>query len=309
MQTNEAVIGHGPSHSLSYFFSISYCLSLSIGFVASLYLFVPKNVRRLHRDNERHVKWRMASSLIFTIGSMVSCEILIMNTKVWNRECRLDSVDFTPLWHTMILYIGPIVNSICRYQFISKQNNGSFSQRKFSISFNQLDRWLACRNFLVAPLTEELIYRGCIVKALLRTKFSRNAVVWLSPLFFGSSHIHHVYRLVTHEKYPVALAWKIAAFQLIYTTLFGAYASFCYIRTGSLTGVVLSHSFCNFMGLPSISHMNKNVETYRFRNIINVAYLIGILLFVLTFDAKWKLFISRDVLLDFINNYQYEYNI
>ena len=108
--------------------------------------------------------------------------------------------------------------------------------------------------------------------------------------------------LVSHEKYPVTLAWKIAAFQFIYTTLFGAYASYSYIHTGSLTGVVLSHAFCNFMGLPSTSHMNKNGETYRFRNIINVAYLIGILLFVLTFDAKWKLFISRDVLLDLIKN-------
>ena len=104
MQTNEAVIDYGTNHSLSYMFSFSYCLTLTIGFVVSLYLLVPKSVRRLHRDNEHHVKWRMASSVIFTIGSMVSCEILIMNTKVWKVGFRLDGVDLTPLWHTMILY-------------------------------------------------------------------------------------------------------------------------------------------------------------------------------------------------------------
>lgn len=39
-------------------------------------------------------------------------------------------------------------------------------------------------------------------------------------------------------------------FQLTYTTLFGAYATFLYLRTGSLLAVVLVHAFCNWMGLP-----------------------------------------------------------
>jgi prenyl protein peptidase len=41
-----------------------------------------------------------------------------------------------------------------------------------------------------------------------------------------------------------------SVFQLAYTTLFGAYATFLYLRTGSLLAVVLVHAFCNWMGLP-----------------------------------------------------------
>ena len=41
-------------------------------------------------------------------------------------------------------------------------------------------------------------------------------------------------------------------FQFTYTTLFGWYAAFLYLRTGSLPGVILAHSFCNWMGLPRL---------------------------------------------------------
>jgi prenyl protein peptidase len=38
----------------------------------------------------------------------------------------------------------------------------------------------------------------------------------------------------------------------MYTTIFGAYATFLYIRTGSLFTVILVHAFCNWSGLPRI---------------------------------------------------------
>jgi prenyl protein peptidase len=38
--------------------------------------------------------------------------------------------------------------------------------------------------------------------------------------------------------------------QFTYTTLFGGYVTFIYLRTGSLLAVVLVHVFCNWMGFP-----------------------------------------------------------
>ena len=38
--------------------------------------------------------------------------------------------------------------------------------------------------------------------------------------------------------------------QFTYTTLFGGYATFVYLRTGSLLSVILVHTFCNWMGFP-----------------------------------------------------------
>lgn len=39
-------------------------------------------------------------------------------------------------------------------------------------------------------------------------------------------------------------------FQFGYTSVFGFYAAFLYLRTGSLPAAILAHSFCNWMGLP-----------------------------------------------------------
>ena len=45
----------------------------------------------------------------------------------------------------------------------------------------------------------------------------------------------------------------VTVVQLTYTTLFGAYVSYCFVGVGSLWGIVLVHSFCNVMGLPNVS--------------------------------------------------------
>ena len=46
---------------------------------------------------------------------------------------------------------------------------------------------------------------------------------------------------------------NFSVFQFAYTTLFGAYCSFLFIRTGSLFPPLVAHSFCNVMGLPQIT--------------------------------------------------------
>jgi prenyl protein peptidase len=38
--------------------------------------------------------------------------------------------------------------------------------------------------------------------------------------------------------------------QFTYTTLFGGYATFLFLRTGSLLNVILVHAFCNWIGFP-----------------------------------------------------------
>lgn len=38
-------------------------------------------------------------------------------------------------------------------------------------------------------------------------------------------------------------------FQLTYTTLFGWFATYNYLRTGSVIPALTSHAYCNFMGI------------------------------------------------------------
>lgn len=75
----------------------------------------------------------------------------------------------------------------------------------------------------------------------------------MTPLIFGLAHIHHFYAYtVSHPDGPWLPGLVQTLFQLSYTTLFGAYATFTYLRTGSLLAVVLIHAFCNWQGLPRI---------------------------------------------------------
>ena len=72
-------------------------------------------------------------------------------------------------------------------------------------------------------------------------------------------------------------------FQFTYTTLFGAYASHIFLRTGSLSGVILAHCTCNYMGLPDPSFVRyRGIDRW----IVGVAYLIGIWMFIKAFDSS-----------------------
>lgn len=86
---------------------------------------------------------------------------------------------------------------------------------------------------------------------LARTSLAKT--IFLSPLVFGLAHAHHLYEFrVTHPRVPLAAAVLRSAFQLGYTTLFGAYATFVFLRTGSLLAAVAVHVLCNCMGLPRV---------------------------------------------------------
>lgn len=75
----------------------------------------------------------------------------------------------------------------------------------------------------------------------------------MSPLIFGLAHLHHFYEFrVTHPRTPLHIAIARSILQLSYTSLFGAYATFLFLRTGSLLAVILVHAFCNCMGLPRL---------------------------------------------------------
>lgn len=108
------------------------------------------------------------------------------------------------------------------------------------------------RNLVVAPFTEEWVFRACVCALLLQGGFSHAAVVLLSPLLFGVAHLHHLYRLVRVERMPLARAAVQCIFQFAYTTLFGMFAGFVMLRTGSVGASVAAHSLCNFFGFPDV---------------------------------------------------------
>lgn len=103
------------------------------------------------------------------------------------------------------------------------------------------------------PITEECLFRSAAVPLLLLAGHSMMSTVFLSPLVFGLAHLHHFYEFrVNHPRVPVTAAIARSVVQFSYTYLFGIYATFIFLRTGSLPAVTIVHAFCNSMGLPRV---------------------------------------------------------
>ncbi|KAI9741819.1 MAG: hypothetical protein M1834_000205 [Cirrosporium novae-zelandiae] len=116
-----------------------------------------------------------------------------------------------------------------------------------------LRSWMGWRNFVAGPITEELVFRSTLISLHLLAKVSPAHIVLYTPLYFGIAHIHHFYEFtLTHPHTPLLPALLRSLFQFSYTTIFGWYASFIYLRTGSLYACIVAHSFCNWCGFPRL---------------------------------------------------------
>ncbi|PYH49668.1 CAAX prenyl protease RCE1 [Aspergillus saccharolyticus JOP 1030-1] len=116
-----------------------------------------------------------------------------------------------------------------------------------------LRSWIGWRNYVAGPITEEIMFRSAIVPLHLLAKVSPVRIVFVAPLYFGIAHVHHFYEFrLTHPDTSVIAALLRSIFQFGYTTIFGWYATFLYLRTGSLPAVILVHTFCNWCGLPRL---------------------------------------------------------
>ncbi|WVF66265.1 hypothetical protein IAT40_001005 [Kwoniella sp. CBS 6097] len=108
------------------------------------------------------------------------------------------------------------------------------------------------RNFVVGPVTEELVFRSTIISVSILGGLSFKSLVFGTPLWFGIAHAHHaleVYKKNGSTSSAAIQAIQGCLFQLSYTTLFGWFASYLYLRTGSVIPPLLSHVFCNIMGI------------------------------------------------------------
>ena len=88
----------------------------------------------------------------------------------------------------------------------------------------------------------------------------------------------------------------IALFKLAYTEVFGIYAGFVYIGTGSLWPSIVLHTYCNFLGFPAFQNLVDPRQRLSDRIIAGSLYLIGTILMFYTFswftegDPWWQEF-------------------
>jgi len=245
------------------------CLILAVSYVAAIYIF---DKRIYDRNHPESIKQRiksvtliclLAPVFVYYCGSTSFTSRYDVITWLGLHTNHIINAIFFPLLLTAILFLGPIVMRLCE--------NGIDELQISILSFNDL-RW--CRDYVVAPLTEEFIFRACMLP-IMTSAFGLTPSIFLTPLFFGVAHVHHA---VEHIKNGNALMDVVfsTVFQLSYTTLFGAYCCFIFLRTGHFIAPVLCHSFCNMMGFPDF----PGISTSRSPNLITISFCFGLLLFL-----------------------------
>ena len=175
-----------------------------------------------------------------------------------------------PLALTMLLFLGPLV-----MEWLDSDRSTTVLSR---IATSQVaaqwrdprGRLLLVRNLLVGPLAEEWVFRACMCPLLFGAGLSDVANVFTSAFIFGAAHIHH--------RFDSDVNWLAVAVQFTYTSLFGAYSSYLFLRTGLLVGPLAAHVFCNFMGLPDFGGVPTHPNARR----VGAAFVLGLGGFIAT---------------------------
>ncbi|AQK85337.1 CAAX prenyl protease 2 [Zea mays] len=211
------------------------CAAMAVFYVAVLYAptvilrFPPPTSLRtfLHR--------RFACAAVASAASVLATASLL---RVWSlsdfadmfavfgiRKDHLIQAVAIPLLLTSLVYAGSFVARV--WLLVSSWGGGD----EVEIGCAQrLAQWIQAavadvmvwRNYVVAPFTEELVFRACMIPLLLCGGFKMSTIIFLSPIFFS------------------------LGVQLGYTVIFGWYATFLLIRTGAALVAFLAGSIAFF---------------------------------------------------------------
>ncbi|XP_075693552.1 CAAX prenyl protease 2 isoform X3 [Rhinoderma darwinii] len=235
------------------------CLVLACSYVGSLYVWNSE----LSRDHPAVIKRRFTSVLIVSSISPlflwvwkeltgIKADVAILSLMGFRLDGILTAT-ILPLLLTMILFLGPLVQLSldCPWGLLDGLKV-AFDSRFWMLCFTDM-RWL--RNQVIAPLTEELVFRACMLPMLVPC-ISPGTAVFTCPLFFGIAHFHHVIEQLRFRQGTVLSI---------------------FLSAGHVIGPVLCHSFCNYIGFPAIFTALDHPQ----RATIVLFYMLGVVLFFL----------------------------
>ncbi|WVZ71953.1 hypothetical protein U9M48_020480 [Paspalum notatum var. saurae] len=265
--------------------AVAACAAMAVSYVAVLYAptvilrFPPPTSLRsfLHR--------RFACAAVASAASTLATASLL---RVWSlgnfadmfavfgvRNDHLIQAVTIPLLLTSLVYAGSFVARLW-YLLGSWGRDGDevgigCAQRLAHWIQAAADDVMVWRNYVVAPFTEELVFRACMIPLLLCGGFKTSSITFFSPVFFSLAHLNHLFEL--HQQgCNFMRSLLLVGVQLGYTVIFGWYAAFLFIRTGNLLSPIVAHVFCNMMGLPVFS-------SPRTKGMASIAFVAGSLSF------------------------------
>ncbi|KAF7845949.1 hypothetical protein BT93_L5834 [Corymbia citriodora subsp. variegata] len=287
-----AVEPSGVSSTTAILLSITYTLL----YVLPFYLLQStRPTPTLDRDSPGVIRSRIRSvSITVILSNLLTFYVLITygHYSVPNASHLLGlypvslSTLIRPLALTALLFLGPLYLTTIVHKSISPFR-----------ALKHLRTWQGTRNYIAGPLTEELLFRSAIIPLHILANYSSRSLILLTPLYFGIAHIHHLYEFrLTHPSAPVAAVLARTLFQFAFTTVFGWYASFVFLRTGCVWSVVLVHAFCNWMGFPKLwgkvrvwdEKQGKLVDGGR-TVVYYVLLVAGLASFIMALRSRWDL--------------------
>ncbi|KAF5737460.1 CAAX prenyl protease 2 [Tripterygium wilfordii] len=276
---------------LSKLAAVMACTALAFFYVAILY--APTVILRLPPpiSYKEFMIRRFICAVVSSIVSVVACGLIL---PIRSREAsvlfgvfgiRVDHIwqaVVFPLSLTSLMYAGSLMLKSMLLLNSMKEHaahGGGISLDCIKNAFRDVIGWIdfvahdvsAWRNYVVAPVTEELVFRACMIPLLLCRGFRISSVIFLCPTFFSLAHLNHWMKIYSRENYSFFKASMVTGLQLAYTVVFGSYASFLFIRTGHIFSPLVAHIFCNLMGLPVLFAQKKGI--------VSVAFVAGLVAF------------------------------
>lgn len=179
--------------------------------------------------------------IIYAIASCWYIVFVVLLNKKWDIKLR-NYLHFTFKWRELLFaFLFTIAATLVSIMVIDSVENGSafingkINTIKFSYEWNLIYMVRLLHSVILAPLFEELFFRGILLNFLLR-KFSAPKAILIVALLFAVSH-------VKFDDFLMLLFWGV---------IFG----YLYYNTKSLWISVLSHSLTNFI-LLNISSIEK----------------------------------------------------
>lgn len=255
--------------SLSLGSAVIAALGFAGSFVLSLYL---ADVG-LPRNHPTTVRRRIIAVTLVTVISPFILSLIadpvpdiasILNTLGLRWKGILPAI-VMPIGLILVLYAGPLIQLAT--------SSGIFAHLKDERKDVML------RNYIIAPIAEEIVFRSCIVPLFL-PHLGANKSILITPLFFGIAHVHH---MLEHLRMKTTLNSQIildvilnTVVQTTYTSIFGMFSAYLFIRTGHVISPIIAHVLCNMLGLPEVWMINQ----HKYRIIVGITYFSGLALFI-----------------------------
>lgn len=246
--------------------SISLSCLVPVIYVASLYVW-----RKRVRDDPTTIRLRFISVTVTTIISLILVKTFVQSNDgrpfcsligACFSQTNLFDALFLPILITAILFLGPLVVLRDTYTW----------EELVQVMREELLDLQSFRNYVVAPITEETIFRG-VICAFLSMSFSHKwTILLISSAVFSMAHMHHYFFQSLQGLATMSLAAGL--FQMLYTFLFGFYSGTFFLKTGSILTSIALHVFCNFLGFPDVDTLYSRSKYWN-------ATLIGLILWLL----------------------------